>query len=181
MPDVFTKAKRSAVMSRIRSRGNKDTELRLMAVFRAQGITGWRRQASIRFQVWLRPSRKIGSGSKLQDSSGRKRVKNLKPVTWNMKPQAKSVRPDFVFRRERLAVFVNGCFWHGCAEHYRRPKGNRRFWDAKIARNIERDAAVTKALRKTGWRVLHLWEHELTKKREPRLLARLRRWIGFGD
>lgn len=172
MPDVFTKAKRSEVMSRIRSRGNKDTELRLMAVFRARGITGWRRQVSIRFQV---------SGSKLQVSTGRKRVKNLKPVTWNMKAQTKSVRPDFVFRRERLVVFVNGCFWHGCVEHYRRPRTNRKFWDAKIARNIERDAAVTKALRRADWRVLNLWEHELAKKRERRLLARLRRWIGFGD
>lgn len=170
MPDVFTKAKRSEVMSRIRSRGNQATELRLMAVFREQGITGWRRQVAIRFQV---------SGSKFQDKSrkAKKRATNLKPETLNLKPQTKSVRPDFVFRRERLVVFVHGCFWHGCAEHCRRPKSNRKFWGAKITRNIERDAVVTKALRKTGWRVLSLWEHELTKKREARLLARLRRWI----
>ncbi|MBL9180014.1 MAG: very short patch repair endonuclease [Verrucomicrobiaceae bacterium] len=171
MPDVFTKAKRSEVMSRIRACGNKDTELRLMTVFREQGTTGWRRQVPIRFQV---------TGSKLQVPARRKRAKNLKPETLNSK-QTKSVRPDFVFRRERLAVFVHGCFWHGCAEHYRRPKANRKFWDAKIARNMERDAAVTKALRKAGWRVLCLWEHELAKKRERRLLARLRRWIVFGD
>lgn len=143
MPDVFSKAKRSEVMSRIRSHGNKDTELRLMAVFRAQGITGWRRQMALTFAV-------AGARGK--------------------------VRPDFVFRRERLAVFVDGCFWHGCAEHFRRPKSRRKFWDAKIARNMARDAAVTAGLRKAGWRVLRLWEHELAKKREKRLLARLRRW-----
>ncbi len=169
MPDVFSKAKRSEVMSRIRSHGNKDTELRLMVVFRAQGITGWRRQVAIRFQV---------SGSKLQVSAGRKRGRDLKPETWNMKPLTKSVRPDFVFRREKVAVFVDGCFWHGCPEHFRRPTGNRKFWDAKIARNIERDVMVAKALRKAGWRVLRLWEHELAKKREKRLLVRLRRVLG---
>ncbi|MBE2286069.1 MAG: very short patch repair endonuclease [Prosthecobacter sp.] len=171
MPDVFTPAKRSEVMSRIRSRGNKDTELRLRAIFREQGITGWRRHVAIRFQV---------SGAKFQDGPRKPKrgVTNLKSDTWNLKRQTKSVRPDFMFRRERVVVFVNGCFWHGCPDHYRRPKGNRKFWDAKIARNIARDAEVSKALRKAGWRVLHLWEHELAKKREPRLLARLRRWLG---
>ncbi len=148
MPDVFTQAKRSEVMSRIRSHGNKDTELRLMAVFREQGITGWRRQVVVTAKAST--------------------VKEVKKVR---------VRPDFVFRRERVVVFVDGCFWHGCVEHYRRPKGNRKFWDAKIARNMARDATVTKALRKAGWRVLHLWEHELAKKLERRLLARLRRWL----
>lgn len=171
MPDVFSKAKRSEVMSRIRSRGNKDTELRLVAVFREQKITGWRRHVAIRFQV---------SGSKFQDGlrKPKRGVTHLKLDTWNLKPQTKSVRPDFVFRRERVVVFVNGCFWHGCPEHYRRPKGNRKFWDAKIARNIARDVEVSKGLRKAGWRVLHLWEHELAKKREARLLVRLRRWLG---
>lgn len=148
MADVFSKAKRSEVMSRIRSHGNEDTELRLMAVFRAQRITGWRRQIRLR----------ISKGG-MRNGKG-------------------CVRPDFVFRREKLAVFVDGCFWHGCPEHFRRPTGNRKFWDAKIARNIERDAVVTKALRKAGWRVLRLWEHELAKKREKRLLARLRCVLG---
>lgn len=168
MPDVFSKAKRSEVMSRIRSRGNKDTELRLRAVFRVHGITGWRRQVAVRFQV---------SGSKSQVSAGRERVKNLKPETSNLK-QTKSVRPDFVFRAQKLAVFVDGCFWHGCPQHFTRPKSRQKFWHAKIARNQARDAEVTKVLRKAGWRVLRLWEHELAVKREKRLLARLRRLLG---
>jgi DNA mismatch endonuclease (patch repair protein) len=165
MPDVFSKAKRSEVMSRIRSHGNKDTEQRLAAVFRAHGITGWRRQVAIRFQV---------SGFKLSPPVTRKRADILKHETWNLKP-TKSVRPDFVFRAHRLAVFVDGCFWHGCPEHFTRPKSRQKFWDAKIARNQARDAEVTQALRKNGWRVLRLWEHELAVKREKRLLARLRR------
>lgn len=163
MPDVFSKAKRSELMSRIRSHGNKDTEQRLAAVFRTHGITGWRRQVAIRFRV---------SGFKSR-VSGRK---DPKLETWNQK-HPKSVRPDFIFRAERLAIFVDGCFWHGCPEHFRRPQTRQKFWDAKITRNQARDAAVTKALRKVGWRVLRLWEHELAVRHEKRLVARLRRWL----
>jgi DNA mismatch endonuclease (patch repair protein) len=84
-------------------------------------------------------------------------------------------KPDFVFRALRLAVFVDGCFWHGCPKHGTRPANNARFWREKIARNQARDAEVNRALRKKGWRVLRVWEHELTRKNERRLLARLRR------
>jgi DNA mismatch endonuclease (patch repair protein) len=156
MPDVFSKAKRSEVMSRIRSRGNKDTEQRLAAIFRAHGITGWRRQVAIRFRVSAQ--------------------KDSKLETWNLK-HPKSVRPDFLFRAQKLAIFVDGCFWHGCPEHFRRPQTRQKFWDAKITRNQARDTEVTKALRKAGWRVLRLWEHELAVKCEKRLVARLRRWL----
>jgi len=75
MPDVFTKRKRSEVMARIRGRGNKDTEIALAKLLRANGISGWRRNQAL-----------IG-------------------------------KPDFIFRRERVAVFVDGCFWHGCPIH----------------------------------------------------------------
>ncbi len=119
MPDVFTKEKRSEVMSKIRSKGNKGTELRLIAIMRGAGITGWRRG---------------------------------QPVFG---------RPDFVFRRERVAVFVDGCFWHGCPKCYRRPKSNRKFWDGKVARNRARDGEVTRTLRRAGWRVVRIWEHQL--------------------
>lgn len=163
MPDVFSKAKRSEVMSRIRSRGNKDTEQRLAAIFRGHRITGWRRQVAIRFRVSGFKSRVPGR-------------KDPKLETWNLK-HPKSVRPDFLFRAQKLATFVDGCFWHGCPEHFRRPQTRQKFWDAKITRNQARDAAVTKALRKAGWRVLRLWEHELAVKREKRLVARLRRWL----
>jgi DNA mismatch endonuclease (patch repair protein) len=143
-----------------------DTDHRLAAVFRAHGITGWRRQVAIRFRV---------SGFEIQ-VSGRK---DSKPETWNLK-QPKSVRPDFIFRAQKVAIFVDGCFWHGCPEHFRRPQTRQKFWDAKITHNQTRDAEVTKALRKTGWRVLRLWEHDLVAKREKWLIARLRR-LGLLD
>jgi DNA mismatch endonuclease (patch repair protein) len=69
--------------------------------------------------------------------------------------------PDFAFRRERLAVFVDGCFWHGCRLHLRMPKGNRRYWQGKIARNVDRDRETNRLLRRAGWGVLRVWEHSL--------------------
>jgi DNA mismatch endonuclease (patch repair protein) len=85
-------------------------------------------------------------------------------------------RPDFVFPKLRLAVFVDGCFWHGCPLHATQPRQNERSWREKIARNQARDRLVTRTLRTRGWRVVRIWEHELTKKNERRLLARLRRF-----
>jgi DNA mismatch endonuclease (patch repair protein) len=73
-------------------------------------------------------------------------------------------RPDFIFRRRQLAVFVDGCFWHGCPTHCRMPASNQAYWRPKIARNIARDKLVTAALRKRGWRVLRIWEHDLRKQ-----------------
>ena len=122
MPDVFTKAKRSAVMSRIRGRGNKATELVLMQLLRRHGVTGWRRNQKV-----------FG-------------------------------RPDFLFRRERLALFVDGCFWHGCPKHCKIPAGNRAFWRNKFAANKARDRRVNRELRRLGWQVVRIWEHDLAKR-----------------
>jgi len=69
------------------------------------------------------------------------------------------VRPDVVFTRARVAVFIDGCFWHRCPEHYQRPKANREFWDAKIGGSVERDQCVDAALMGAGWTVLRFWEH----------------------
>lgn len=136
MSDVFSKVKRSDVMSKIRSSGNKKTELRLIELFRCWCITGWRRH------------------------------------------QALFGKPDFVFRRERVCVFVDGCFWHGCPKCYRAPSSNVAFWEAKLARNRARDRKVTRELRKLGWRVVRIWEHEL---RHPgRVLGRVRRALESG-
>jgi DNA mismatch endonuclease (patch repair protein) len=135
MADVFSKAKRSAVMARIRSRGNKATEIALARVLRRNGITGWRRH---------------------------------RPVFG---------KPDFIFLRHRLAIFVDGCFWHGCPRHGTQPAGNRAFWRKKFQRNRDRDRLVNRTLRKAGWRVLRIWEHELAKKREPRLVRRIQKYF----
>ena len=106
-------------MAAIRSKGNKDTELKLASILRAHGIKGWRRH---------------------------------RPVPG---------KPDFIFPRQRLAVFVDGCFWHGCRWHCRMPQDHRAYWQKKISRNAARDRATTRLLRHTGWRVLRIWEHEL--------------------
>ena len=84
-------------------------------------------------------------------------------------------KPDFVFPKLRVAVFVDGCFWHGCPIHGTKPKQNAEFWLTKIARNQARDRLVNRTLRKAGWRVLRIWEHELARKNLPRLFARLKR------
>ena len=132
MPDVFTIEKRSSVMSLIRGRGNKDTELKLMARFKSEGFTGWRRSFKL-----------FG-------------------------------KPDFVFPKLKVAVFVDGCFWHGCPKHSNMPTNNREFWSRKLTANKTRDKLVNLTLRRKGWKVLRIWEHELTKKNATRLLSRLR-------
>jgi DNA mismatch endonuclease, patch repair protein len=70
-------------------------------------------------------------------------------------------RADLAFVRSRLAVFVDGCQWHGCPEHYVRPRTNTSFWAEKLAKNVARDQEQTISLRAVGWRVLRYWEHEI--------------------
>ncbi|MDR2463669.1 MAG: very short patch repair endonuclease [Verrucomicrobiales bacterium] len=137
MADIFTKAGRSKIMSLIRSKGNKDTELRLMKIFRKHRITGWRRNRRL-----------FG-------------------------------KPDFVFPARRLAVFVDGCYWHGCPKHCRRPATNRKFWNVKIDRNQARDRKVNRELRQAGWRVLRIWEHALARKQESHTVKRVLRALDY--
>jgi DNA mismatch endonuclease (patch repair protein) len=69
-------------------------------------------------------------------------------------------RPDIVFTRARLAVFVDGCFWHRCPEHGTLPRNNSQWWLAKLDRNVARDRSKDATLAELGWRVIHVWEHE---------------------
>jgi len=71
------------------------------------------------------------------------------------------VRPDIIFVGKKIAVFVDGCQWHGCPEHYVYPRTRREFWGNKLKKNVERDIAQTMILRKAGWIPLRLWEHEI--------------------
>lgn len=137
MADVFTKAKRSQVMSRVRGRNNKATELAMVVLLRRRGVTGWRRHVRL-----------FGN-------------------------------PDFVFPKERVALFVDGCFWHGCPKHATRPASNRAFWEKKFARNRIRDRLVTRTLKQLGWRVLRVWQHELARRNEGRLISRLAHALGL--
>ena len=87
-------------------------------------------------------------------------------------------KPDFVFRQQHLAGFVDDCFWHGCALHASKPATNRAFWRNKLGKNKARDLLVNRTLCKAGWRVLRIGEHELTRKNEACLVRRLRRALG---
>ena len=82
-----------------------------------------------------------------------------------------------MFPELKLAVFVDGCFWHGCPAHGTKPGNNAAFWRKKIAGNRIRDRLVNRTLRRQGWTVLRIWEHELTKKNGQRLLTRLQRAV----
>lgn len=70
------------------------------------------------------------------------------------------VRPDIAFTARRLAVFVDGCFWHCCPDHGGQPANNSWYWEPKLARNVERDRAADAALAAAGWKVVRIWEHE---------------------
>ncbi|MFB7493958.1 very short patch repair endonuclease [Streptomyces sp. NPDC056161] len=67
---------------------------------------------------------------------------------------------DLVFRPAKVAVFIDGCYWHGCPEHYVPPKTNSGYWSEKVIRNVERDRDTDQRLEKAGWLVLRFWEHE---------------------
>ena len=134
MADTLSKIERSILMSHVRGSSNKSTELRLIAIFRHNKITGWRRHY---------------------------------PLTGN---------PDFVFPKYRVAVFVDGCFWHGCDEHGHIPHSNTSYWEPKILRTKSRDASTTRQLRRNGWLVLRFWEHD-AKTRLSTCLRRIQRAV----
>lgn len=70
-------------------------------------------------------------------------------------------KPDIVFPKKKIAIFIDGCFWHKCKKDFIAPKTNKKFWFPKIENNIARDKQVNRALKKTGWTILRIWEHEL--------------------
>ena len=85
---------------------------------------------------------------------------------------------DIAFTRRKVAIFVDGCFWHGCPEHFRMPKTNVGFWRGKIERNVERDAKVNGELEGVGWSVVRIWEHQLDRDTlDSLLLGALRKGL----
>ena len=121
MTDVFTKRKRSEVMSRIRGTGNLGTELRLIQLLRQAKLTGWRRNVGL-------PG-----------------------------------KPDFIFADAGIALFTDGCFWHGCPRCYRAPKQNRTYWEDKLVKNKRRDRRVNRQLRVMGWSVARIRECDIER------------------
>ncbi|WP_075079725.1 very short patch repair endonuclease [Terrimicrobium sacchariphilum] len=126
---------RPQLMSRIRSRGNKKTEIALLKILREQKFTGWRRHAKL-------PG-----------------------------------KPDFAFPRLKVAIFVDGCFWHGCPRHYKPPTTRGAFWEQKILTNRKRDRRVSRELRAKGWQVVRIWECALVGTRRPATIQRLQRYL----
>lgn len=146
-------------MARIRSKGNKDTEVALAGLLRTAGIKGWRRHSEIRIPI-----------SDLRGKAAAGAMRLFK------------VRPDFVWRKERVVVFVDGCFWHGCPWHGTKPSSNKSFWREKLAQNKERDRRGTRLLRRNGWLVLRIWEHTLPRAARDavvlgKLLERIRKGL----
>ena len=86
-----------------------------------------------------------------------------------------AVTADIVFSRARVAVFIDGCFWHSCPRHGMLPKTNSTYWKAKLSRNVQRDARVRAALREAGWTIIRVWEHESTGLAVRRIARQLQR------
>lgn len=132
MADVFDGEKRSEIMSKVRSKNNKSTELKLIQVFEENNIRGWLRNYPVKGH------------------------------------------PDFVFLDKRIAIFVDGCFWHGHDCRNTRPADNAEYWAKKRERNIKHDAEVTTMFKQRGWQVIRIWECELKKKNRKQLMEKLK-------
>lgn len=129
MSDNMSREKRSMTMSRIRSKGNASTELKMVELLEQNQIQGW----------WRHPN-----------------------ITG---------KPDLVFIQQKVAVFIDGCFWHGCPRCFQLPKSNVDYWLNKIARNKKRAKEVNKKLKQDGWIVLRIWEHAF--KRPGSIIKRI--------
>lgn len=124
----------------------------------------------------LTPVQRSWNMSRIRSTGGRtteKRLRNLfreEGITgWRAQYQLPG-RPDFAFPSSKVAVFIDGCFWHGCRRCYVAPKSNVEYWSSKVQRNRQRDTAVNSELRSRGWKVIRIKEHTL--KNNPRYVAR---------
>lgn len=131
MADIFDEKKRSEIMNKVRSKNNKSTELKLIDVFKENGIVGWRRNYSVKGH------------------------------------------PDFVFLDKKIAIFVDGCFWHGHDCRNTRPSDNADYWTKKRERNIKHDKEITELFEQRGWTVIRIWECELKKKNRAQLIEKI--------
>jgi DNA mismatch endonuclease, patch repair protein len=104
-----------------------------------------------------------GHGNKTTEARLRSALMRAGVRGWRLSPKEIAGQPDFYFRKARLAVFVDGCFWHGCPRCGHIPKTNGKFWLAKIRRNRARDRMTARRLRALGLCVVRIWEHDLDK------------------
>ena len=138
MADIFEKEKRSKIMSAVHSKQNKSTEMKLIKIFKENGIVGWRRNYKVKGH------------------------------------------PDFVFPDKKIAIFVDGCFWHGHDCRNTRPADNAEYWQKKRERNMRHDKEITALFENRGWTVIRIWECELKKKNFETLKKKLKLGDWFG-
>lgn len=136
MTDFMSKEKRSKLMSCIKGKGNKTTELVMMNLFKQYNVTGWRRHIKL------------------------------------------TGRPDFTFRKEKVVVFVDGCFWHACPLCQKPIESRNEYWKKKLLNNRRRDRRVTRSLRKDGWAVIRVRECRLARYPEQQII-RVKRKLEF--
>lgn len=84
-------------------------------------------------------------------------------------------KPDFVFSPAKIAIFIDGCFWHGCPLHCRMPSSNINYWNKKINKSKVRDKKISKTLKMKGWQVIRIWEHEIKSGRINSKLNRIKK------
>jgi DNA mismatch endonuclease, patch repair protein len=101
-------------------------------------------------------------------------------LRYRKQKRIEGVRPDIVFLGPRIAVFVDGCFWHGCPVHYVRPRSRTDFWSLKLMTNVKRDIRQTAMLESRGWKVLRFWEHEVDSDL-GRVISEVRRAVNGGE
>ncbi len=87
--------------------------------------------------------------------------------------------PDFVFPKQKIAIFVDGCFWHGHNCRNTKPKDNEDYWNKKRQRNIEHDKQITTLFQNRGWRVLRIWECELKKSNQPLTMIKIKQLLNL--
>ena len=80
-------------------------------------------------------------------------------------PKGIPERPDFANKSKKIALFIDGCFWHKCPRCYKPPKSNRKYWKAKVERNTKRDKHVNRKLKRQGWTVIRFWEHQVKENK----------------
>jgi DNA mismatch endonuclease (patch repair protein) len=123
---------------------------------------------------------RIGRGNRRRDTKPevalrselhRRGLRFRKDLPIDLGEGRRSVRADIVLTAARIAVFVDGCFWHGCPDHHRSPRRNPEYWGPKIASNIARDRRVDDALALEGWTVVRVWEHEDVGVAAERIVA----------
>lgn len=101
--------------------------------------------------------------------------KGLKGLYFRYHPKTYG-NPDFGISKRKIAIFIDGCFWHKCPKCYIEPQSNKKYWLPKIQKNAERDKKINEHLKKEGWITIRIWEHEI-KKNPSRFINKIRKRV----